>query len=85
MSEQKLSERVVIEITDNEWVGRRRRIAETWAHEIAALEAKLEAMENVVGIVRDILPAMIARGDLGHAAKLDFALQELDAAQQEGR
>ena len=47
MSEQKRSERVVIEITDNEWVGRRRRIAETWAHEIAALEAKLEATTRV--------------------------------------
>ena len=48
MSEQNLSEEIVIEITDQEWIGRQRRIAETWAHKAAALEAELKAMTDVL-------------------------------------
>ena len=59
---------------------------ERWneAHdEIAALEAKLEAMSQVIEVVRAVLPNMIAKGPLSEASRLDFALQEFDAAQEE--
>ena len=51
--------------------------------EKAALEAKLEAMSQVIEVVRAVLPNMIAKGPLSEASRLDFALQEFDAAQQE--
>ena len=49
------------------------------------LKAKLEAMSQVIEVVRAVLPNMIAKGPLSEASRLDFALQEFDAAQQEGR
>lgn len=40
-----LSEQVLRVIADFEWIGTQRRLGEMWAMDIAALEAKLEAME----------------------------------------
>ena len=61
---------------------------ERWAEMrvvFASLEAELEAMSQVIEVVRAVLPNMIAKGPLSEASRLDFALQEFDAAQQEGR
>ena len=41
-----LSEQVLRVITDFEWIGTQRRLGEMWAIDIAALEARLEAMEQ---------------------------------------
>ena len=57
----------------------------TWWVSVADIEAKLEAMSQVIEVVRAVLPNMIAKGPLSEASRLDFALQEFDAAQQEGR
>jgi hypothetical protein len=49
---EKLSERIIIEIDNVEWVGLQRRSAETWANEAASLEASLEAYDHLLSCKR---------------------------------
>ena len=84
---EKLSERSVKWRVDHDVLGGevnvRAMTRKQVAAEIADLEAKLEAMSQVIEVVRAVLPNMIAKGPLSEASRLDFALQEFDAAQQE--